>query len=109
MSELNHELKYYTAVAAVSSWVSEGVLSNIMDDDRLLRNYPDLWQSLLQDVCFVENVSQFTWARMTALVGGETTASMLRSDTVRAAHVCSGFFGDMKKMPWALRIGRSRG
>ena len=59
---------------------SEGVLKNIVDDDRLLRNYPDYWQSLLQDVCFVENVSQFTWARLAA-----TTAGMLRSHALRAA------------------------
>ena len=54
---LNHELKSKIGVAAVSSWVSEDVLTNI-GGDRLLRNYP-----LLQDVCFVEPVSQFTWAR----------------------------------------------
>ena len=76
-------------------------------DDRLHRNYPDYWKSLLQDVCFVETVSQFTWARLAALVVGEMTAGMLRSDAVRAAHVCSGFmvmrfFGDLKKMSWAL-------
>ena len=35
---LNYELKCYVAVAAASSWVSEGVLNNNVDDDRLLRN-----------------------------------------------------------------------
>ena len=90
------------AVADVSSWVSDCVLKNIMDDDRLLRNYTDCWQSLLQDVRFVENVSQFTWARLAAPVGRETTAGMLRSHALRAARVCSGvmvmrFFGDMKE------------
>ena len=44
------------------------------------------------------------------VVGGETTAGMLRSDAVRAALIRSGFivlrsFGDMKKMPWALCLG----
>ena len=73
-----------------------------MDDSRLLPNYHDYWKSLLQDVCFVENFSRFTWARLAALAGGETTAGMFRSDAVRAAHVRSGlmvmmFFGDMKK------------
>ena len=74
-----------------------------MDDDRLLRNYTDYGKSLLQDVCFAERVSQFKWARLAALVGGETTAGMLSSDAVRAAHVCSGFM--VKKMPWALFFG----
>ena len=78
-------------VVAVSSWVPEGVLNNIVEDDLLLWNYPDYWQSLLKGVCSVENVSQFTWARLVALVGGETTAGMLRSDAVRAALICSGF------------------
>ena len=32
---LNHELKYFLAVALVSLWVSEGALSNIMDCDLL--------------------------------------------------------------------------
>ena len=40
-ARLNHELKHYMAVATVSSWVSEGVVKNIMDDDRLLRNCAD--------------------------------------------------------------------
>ena len=88
---LNYELKFYMAVAAASSWVSEGVLNNNVDDDRLLRKYTDHGKSLLQDVCFAEHVSQFKWARLAALVGGETTAGMLSSDAVRAAHVCSGF------------------
>ena len=56
----NHELKDDMAVAAVSSWVSEGVLNNIVDEDRMLRNYPGCWKSLLSDACFVENVSPFT-------------------------------------------------
>ena len=81
-----------------------------MDDDRLLRNYLDHGKSLLQDVCFAEQVSQFTRAGLAALVGGETTAGMLSSDAVHAAHVCSRFivmrfFGDVKKMPWALFFG----
>ena len=95
------------AVAAVSSRVSEGVLNIIMDDERLLRKYTDYWKSLLQEVCFGEHVSQFSWARLAARLGGETTAGMLRSDAVRVPHVRSGlmvmrFFGDVKKMPWAL-------
>ena len=107
---LNYELSYYMAVAAVSSWMSEGVLNNIMGGDCLLRNYPDCWKSLLQDVYFVQPVSQFTWARLAALVGGQTAAGMLRSDAVRVAHVCSGFIltrfcGYMKKMSWALCLG----
>ena len=61
-------------------------------------------------MCFFENVSQFTWARLAALVGGATIAGMLSIDAVRAPHVCSGFmvmtfFGDMKKMPCALCFG----
>ena len=79
-AKLNHELKYYMAVAAEPSCVSEGVLNNIMDDDRLLRNNPNCWKSLFQDVCFVENVPQFTLARLAALVRGETTAGLLSSD-----------------------------
>ena len=68
------------------------------------QNYTDCRQSLLQDVFFVEKVSQ---SMLAALGGGETTAGMLRSDAVRVAHVCSGFmvmrfFCDMKKIPWAL-------
>ena len=55
-------------VVAVSSWVPEGVLNNIVEDDLLLWNYPDCWQSLLKGVCSVENVSQFTWARLVALL-----------------------------------------
>ena len=43
----NHELKYHMAVAAVSSWVPKGVLNDVMEDDRLLRNYSDCWDSLL--------------------------------------------------------------
>ena len=49
--ELNHELKYSLAVAAVSSWVSEGVLNDIMDDDRLLRNYPETIGSRSRRMC----------------------------------------------------------
>ena len=63
-----------------SARVPEGMLNNIMDDDRLLRNDPNCWKSLFQDVCFVENVPHFTWARLAALVGGETTAGLLSSD-----------------------------
>ena len=82
-------ITYFMAVAAVSS-----VCPKV---------------SLLQDVCFVDIVSQFTWARLAALVGAETTTGMLRSDAVRAAHVCSGFrvmwfFGDMRKVQWEAEI-----
>ena len=65
-----------------------------MVDDRLLRKHADSWQWLLQEVCFVENVAQFTWARLAALVGGECMQ-----------RVHGEFFGDMKKMPWALCFG----
>ena len=66
---LNHESSFFMAVAAVSSWMSAGVLNDVMGGDCLLRNYTDCWNSLLQDVCFVQPVSQFTWARLAALVG----------------------------------------
>ena len=69
----------------------EGVLNNVMDDDRLLRNNPDHSKSLLQDVCVLQNVSQFTLARLAVLVVRLTTAGMLRSGAVRAAYVWSGF------------------
>ena len=98
------------AVAAVSSWVPEGVLHDIMDDGCLLRNYSDFRDSLLLYVCFVDSVSQFTWPRLAAPIGGEATTGMLGSAAVRAVHVCSAFkvvrfIGDMRQMPWALCIG----
>ena len=39
-------------VVAVSSWVPEGVLNNIVEDDLLLWNFTDYWQSLLKGACF---------------------------------------------------------
>ena len=88
----------------------EGVLNNIMDDDRLLRNNPDHSKSLLQDVWVLQNVSQFTLARLAALVVRLTTAGMLRSDAVRAAYVWSGFHGveflrRHEQDAWALCFG----
>ena len=81
-----------------------------MDDGCLLRNNLYLGDSLLLYVCFVDSVSQFTWPRLAAPIGGEAAAGMLRSAAVRAAHVCSAFMvvrfiGDMRQMPWALCIG----
>ena len=104
---LSHELKYYVAVAAATPWVSEGVL-NDMDDDRLIRNDLDDWHSLLQDVCFVENVSQVRWASLAALVGGDESKHL--QQRCCPCFACSAFMvmrfcGDMRKMPWALCIG----
>ena len=77
-------------------------MDNIMDDDRLLRNFTVFLEIALARCVFVfGNVSQPTWARLAAIVGGETTAGMWRSDDVCVKHVCSGFmavrfFGDTK-------------
>ena len=105
---LSHELKYYVAVAAATPWVSEGVLNDVVGDDRLIRNYLDDWHSLLQDVYFVENVSQFTWASLAALVGGDDSKHLEQRCCpcfACGAFMVMRFCGDMRKMPWALCIG----
>ena len=56
-------MKYKTTIAALSFWVFEGVLNNIMDNDRLLREYSNYWKSLLQDVRFVDKIGRACWRR----------------------------------------------
>ena len=108
---LNQKLKYYMAVAAVQSWVSEGVLNNLMDDDRLLRNNPDCWQSFLQDVCFVENVSQFTCADVGRAGWRRDDSRLVEKRRCPCCACMQRVHGDevlwrhVNKKPWALCFG----
>ena len=59
--------KQFLVQAAITAWVAEGVLSEIMTDPRIGTTYPARWQTLAQDVAWLLQLPDSLWASLRAV------------------------------------------
>jgi hypothetical protein len=81
----------YLAVAAFSCFPAEGVLQELLFDDRLLKRAAVFRQTLDDEVEFLLNVPPYVWTRCAACVGGDCTADNLRNWSLHATLVSCGY------------------
>ena len=67
-SHMTAEVRLYLALACVSAYPAETFLGRMMHDDRLLLHAGRCWSDMMEEVAFVEGLSDSFWARLAQLV-----------------------------------------
>ena len=107
--QLDDETLKYAVVAALSSNVSDAVLVELLEDDRLSRHVAAIERGLQEECQWIANVTWFTWSRLSGLLSG-LSAKALRSDCCLAASISAAYFTRKclqvaRCFPWRLCVG----
>jgi hypothetical protein len=106
----NWELRRYMAIASIAGYVSESIMYEAMDDDRLVRRVSEFHAIIAEEVEFVSCVSEFTWRRLAVVVHEDSiTWQDLRSQGNYSAHLGAAFMSwrflkPMECYPWKLGV-----
>ena len=104
--QLDDETLKYAIVAAMSSNVSDAILIELLEDDRLPRHVAAIERGLQEECQWVANVKNFTWTRLSGLLSG-LPAKALRSTCCLAASISAAYFTRrclqvVQSFPWKL-------
>ena len=107
--QLDNETLKYAIVAAMSSNVSDAVLVELLEDDRLARHVAAIERGLQEECQWIADVSGFTWNRLSGLLSG-LPAKALRSACCLAASISAAYFTRkclqvVQSFPWKLCVG----
>ena len=104
----NTSVRMYAAVAAVSSHVSDGVLYDLMKDDRLARKASLMRGVMAKEMAYIQGLSPTLWRMLGGAVGVDS--HVLQSASIKAAMVQVVFFetralSHAAGYPWRLCQG----
>ena len=96
------------AIAALSAYPTEAVLSEMMVDSRLARRLPELEEAMATEHGFLSGISSLVWAAISEVC--DMSARQLCNEVLSAAHTASGVlrtrcFNQAGDLPWKLGVG----
>ena len=108
-SKLSHGIKQYCVVASIASFVPDAVLTEVLVDDRLLRNASRLQGLMSDEVEWVEHIGSFTWVRLGAASGYVGEVCELRNSVVHCSHAAAALIQDSVFAPEGISLEVSVG
>ena len=105
---INEDIKKFMALAAISSYISDGFLSSMLEDDRAPMKLASLEEGIMDDLLCVSNLPLDVYRAVAEAC--DCNMLGLRSDCVVAATFSAGFitFKVLRvahELPWALCAG----
>ena len=109
-SRLEPRLRRWCAIVAVSAHVSDSVVYDLMQDDRLCCRLPEVEDNMHLEVAYVNSLDPLVWTTLANLVGESGSPQQLMSDALVAAHAAAAYideriFVPARGMPFALCSG----
>lgn len=107
----SEDVRTYAAIASVASYVPEGLLYELMEDDRVMENLPNLEQVVFDEIAYVESMPSIVWERLSHIVKGtRLNSASMHSAAVHSTHIGAAFlvsrvFKVAKGFPWRLCSG----
>jgi hypothetical protein len=115
VTRLSWKAKKFAVMAAISAYPSDALLTDLLEDDRVVKRLWHLQQCLEDEMHWVANLPQPVWALLSGAVGDSSggcpcSPRELRSSTIAAAHTSVAFvavrvFNAAKQQPWSLAQG----
>ena len=107
VKKLNGDIRWYAAVASITTFVPETFCVAIAEDDRVCRRLPELDRLVLEEQEFIFSISPFVWKQLAYVAGGILKARELRTACCDAAHTAAAFlahrvFSVARSPPWSL-------
>lgn len=102
--------KRFMAISAVSSFVPDAVLSELLAGDRLVGRYAQVRAALVDEMVWLESVGKFFLAPLSFDHRGQVWRHALRGECIAAAHVSASYIqrktlSAVESYPWKLGIG----
>lgn len=109
-AKLTTNIKKFCCVATVTGQVSDTLLLDILDDDRVLKHLPKLEACVSEELKWAHNISEYTWERLAMAVGADWHAGEVRSEALHACHVSAAYiknkvFTVARSLPFSLALG----
>ena len=109
-SRLSSKHRRYAVIAGIVSKGPEALLEELMVDDRCVRRFETLTQTLEDEMVWMASISNYAWTELATMVGSNCCATQLRTTCLNSAHVAASFaknklFNNIHCYPWKLAIG----
>lgn len=109
-SRLSTEVKEFSCLASIVSWVPDGFLSEAMEDDRLAQRVGFMKSVLDDELQWLHTLPDLLWSRLAVISGDGCDAAKLRSTALHAGGVAVGFVHSrvisvLEAYPWSLGRG----
>ena len=102
-------MKRVCSVAALVSFVPDVAIVDVLEDDRLARKAPEVWQKVCDEISWVGELEGPFWTRLSYCLSN-TSPDVLRDLAVAASHVAGAYmyrktFNVALDYPWRLCAG----
>jgi hypothetical protein len=108
-SRLSEVTKKFAVVASVAANVCDGVLLELLQDDRVVLKLDVLQRAVTEEVQGIADLSDGIWSRLAAIVPGATSQLMrcwcMESAMTTAAFITRKIFRVANQLPWTLASG----
>ena len=110
--QLDDNVCKYATIASMVAPLADGVLLELLKDDRVVRQLPVLQAIVEGELQWLASLGPYAWERLATLQKGYT-AHALRTDCLLAANTAGAFierrvFSAAKQLPWSLASGDIR-
>ena len=89
-AKLDQEAKCFLVQSAISSRVADAVLILLAEDNRIVRQLPEIKAALLEEMDWIVSLPEFVWRKLGELAG--QTSHQLRHSCIAAGHTTIAFF-----------------
>ena len=100
--------RQFVAIASMASYVSEGCLLALLEDNQVPLRAQKLKGGMLEELAFLTHLGGPFWTALGEACG--MAPALLRSEVISAAHVPMAFFSvrtlaEARMLPWCLGVG----
>ena len=99
-SRFHARARFFAVAAAISSRVSEGFQTELMEDNRVASNFENLWGAASRELRWVVDMPDHMWSTLATVA--RCRADELKMKTIEAAHVAYHFIWRRVLEPAAL-------
>ncbi len=104
------EVRRYVGIASFSVRPAESLQLELLEDDRLLTRFDDIWRAFEEEVEYVVGLPSSVWKHVASILGYDIDWQDLLSWAVESLHVSvadidKGVFAQVRRLPLSLTQG----
>ena len=108
--KLSDDVTWYASVAAMAVYVPEAVLLEFVEDDRIIKTVDKVEQTILDELAFVQNLSDDFWSRLvyvnhSLLQRNELRSAILTAASAAACFITRRMLFEVRGLPYSLCHG----
>ena len=90
--KLSPKLKSFVSIPALSAYVAEAAMAEMMFDARLVKSYDNIVQAMQEELVYLESLPKMVYERTVRMIGlHDYNVAQLQTDVLRCAHTQVAF------------------